>query len=238
MNFSACSAGGSVRWRKKIWRAGRLTGLFALSGVLASCQSAPPHVGLFRPDYRPDNVYAYPAKLSLNLQRVAVLPMAAESPNGDLPEGCTALTPVLWDQLVKTKKFEVVLVDAATLRSRTGQANWTGTETLPADFLAFLRREYGCDAVLFVELTTYRAYAPLAVGWRMKLVDARSGQIAWAADELFDAARPRVFRAAQKFAEPGFVLPFLQEENWLAINSPSQFGRYSAAALLDTLPDR
>ena len=238
MNSSACSAGGSARWREKMWRAGRLTGLFALSGVLASCQSAPLHLGLFRRDYQPDNVYAYPAKLSLNLQRVAVLPVAAESPDGDLPEGCAALTPVLWDQLVKTKKFEVVAVDAAKLRSRTGQANWTGMETLPADFLAFLRREYGCDGVLFAELTAYHAYAPLAVGWRLKLVDARSGQIVWAADELFDAARPGVSRAAQKFEQPGFILPFLRDENWVAINSPSRFGRYSAAALLDTLPDR
>jgi hypothetical protein len=35
--------------------------------------------------------------------------------------------------------------------------------------------------VPFAELTAYRAHAPLAVGWRLKLVDACSGQIVWAA---------------------------------------------------------
>ena len=239
MNSSACSGSGSVRWQKKVWCAGRWAGLFALSGVLASCQSVAPQVGdMFRPDYRPDNVFAYPAKLSLNLQRVAVLPLAAETTGSDLPEGCQALTPVLWEQLIKMKRFEVVAVDAAKLRSRTGQVNWTGAENLPPDFLAFLRREYGCDGVLFVEVTTYRAYAPLAVGWRMKLVDARSGQIVWSADELFDAARRNVSLAAQKFEQPRPIVPFMAEENWVAINSPRRFGRYAAAALLDTLPER
>lgn len=176
--------------------------------------------------------------MSLNLQRVAVLPIASETTGSDLPEGCETLTPVLWEQLVKTRKFEVVAVAAAKLRSRTGQAHWTGTENLPPDFFAFLRREYGCDAVLFTELTAYRAYAPLAVGWRLKLVDARSGQILWSADELFDAARPSVSHAAQRFEQKKSLVPFYYQENWVAINSPRRFGSYSAAALLETLPER
>ena len=134
--------------------------------------------------------------------------------------------------------MRTVAVDPAILRRGSGQVNWTGTEVLPPDLLAFLKREYGCDGVLFAELTAYRAYAPLAVGWRLKLVDVRSGQIVWAADEVFDAKRPAVSLAAQRFASPGFNLPFLRQENWVAVNSPRQFGGYTAATLLDTLPDR
>ena len=238
MNSSACPVGGNDRRRMIRWRAGWSVGLFALCAALGGCQSAPPHASLFEQNFRPDNIFVYPPKLSLNLQRVAVLPIAAETAGSDLPEGCQTLTPVLWEQLVKTKKFEVVAVDAATLRSRTGQVNWTGGENLPPDFLAFLRREYGCDGVLFAELTAYRAYAPLAVGWRLKLVDARSGQIVWSVDELFDAARPGVFRAAQRIERPGFVMPFFHDENWVAVNSPQRFGRYSAAIVLETLPER
>src|ERR1035441_7903692 len=63
---------------------------------------------------------------------------------------------------------------------------------------------------------TRRRNTPLAVGWRLKLVDARSGQIIWSVDELFDAARPGVFRAAQRFERPGFVMPFFHDENWVA----------------------
>lgn len=238
MKFNACTAIGPEPRREKrrcpVWPAG----LMALSLALTGCQTAPFHIALLQKPYRPDNTFVYPPKLSLNLQRVAVLPITPETTGNNLPEGCEAMTPILWDQLVKAKKFEVVAVDPARLHSGTGQPYWTGTETLPADFLAYLRREYGCDGVLFAELTTYRAQAPLAVGWRLKLADARSGQIIWSVDEVFDAAKPSVAHGVQRFTDPGFTRSLFCDDNWLAINSPSQFGRYSAAALLGTLPDR
>lgn len=238
MYFSARSAGEPFRRRKTTVRALRSAGLIALCGVLTSCETVPLQTSIFRSDFRPDNVFVYPPRLSLDFRRVAVLPIAPAVAGRDLPEGCEALTPVLWEQIVKTKRFEAVAVDGGHLRDRTGSATWTGNETLPSDFFAYLRREYDCDGVLFAELTTYRAYAPLAVGWRFKLVDARTGQVIWSADELFDAARPDVQRAASRFEQEKPVLPLFAPNNWALLNSPRSFGRYSAAALLDTLPER
>jgi hypothetical protein len=234
MNLSATPAGAHQRRQLGNWRVGWLAGFFALASVHAD----PPSFGIFRRDFRPDNVFVYPAKLSLDLRRVAVLPLAAGPGEADLADGCVALTPVLLEQMIKTRKFEVVSIDPSDLVRATGRRAWTGTETLPTDFLDFLRHEYGCDGVLFAELTLYHAYAPLAIGWRLKLVDTRSGQILWAVDELFDAAEPAVRRSAQHFEGKGFGWPFSHDDNWLALNSPRQFGRYSAACLLTTLPDR
>ena len=229
---------GAGRGTKPLWRLGWSASLAAVCGGFIGCQSAPVLTSATQREFRPDNVFVYPPKLSLNLQRVAILPLAASTQAGDLPEGCEALTPVLWEQILKIKRFEAVAVDATKLRTATGRSTWTGAEVLPVDFFSYLRREYGCDAVLFGELTTYRAYAPLAVGWRFKLVDARTGQILWAADELFDAAQPKVAKAASHFEQKKPVWPVLPPtENWVALNSPRRFGRYSAAALLDTLPE-
>ena len=238
MNFRACPAGDSVRRREKRWRVIGPVSLIALCGVLASCQTAPLHTTVFRRDFRPDNVFVYPTKLSLDFRRVAVLPIAPAANDHDLPAGCEALNPVLWEQIAKTKKFEAVTVDANHLSQRTGSAAWTGREVLPPDFLAYLRREYDCDGVLFAELTTYRAYAPLAVGWRFKLVDARTGQVIWSADELFDASQPEIRRAAGHFEAETPVIPLITAKNWAMTSSPRLFGRYTAAALLDTLPER
>lgn len=238
MYFSADSGHRSRRRRPQVWRAVRFTGFIATCGVLVSCQTAPLQTTVFRRDFSPDNVFVYPKKLTLDFRRVAVLPIAAIAASGDLPAGCEALAPVLLEQIAKTKKFEAVAVNGNYLRARTGQAAWTGREVLPPDFFAYLRREYDCDGVLFVELTAYRAYAPLAVGWRFKLVDARTQQIIWAADEMFDAAQPSVQRAAAKFEHEKPVLPLVAQQDWAALNSPRRFGRYSAAALLDTLPER
>lgn len=232
MNFRATLA-DSQRWRRGLgWRTGWLAAIFALATVQAAPPSSRPLQG------QPANVFAFPPKLSLDMRRVAVLPMAAASQGSDLPEGCAALGSILLEQLIDAKRFEVVPVDPARLREGTGQATWTGTETLPPDFLGFLHREYGCDGILFAELTVYRAYAPLAVGWRLKLVDARSGQIIWAADELFDAAQPAVEKSVQTFYSRGIISRLIHRDDWLALNSPRQFGRYTAATLLNTLPER
>ena len=210
--------------------------LLAVGTLLAGCatQSQPqtlPGLG-----QRPANTFAYPPRFSLDLQRVAVLPLACEEPRADLPDGCAALNPILLAELGKLNKFEVVTVPPENLRSRTGRSSWTGAEILPADFLETLQRTYGCDAVLFCQLTVFHAYAPLAVGWRFKLVDTRTRRILWAADELFDAGQPAVLNAAHRYQLA--QLRVAATDDWTLRNSPRQFGQYAAASLLATLPDR
>ncbi len=216
--------------------AARLAGLLAACALLAGCATEGRNLAGFAPEYRPQNIFSYPPNLPLSLQRVAVLPLACEEPRANLPEGCEALNPVLLTELAKLKKFEVVAVNRETLRSRTGRSGWTGAEILPGEFFDSLQRTYGCDAVLFCQLTVFHAYAPLSVGWRFKMVDTRTRQILWAADEVFDAGQQVVLNGAahyQAAASRG-----AEADNWSVRNSPRQFGQYAAARLLATLPDR
>jgi hypothetical protein len=193
------------------------------SGGVASAQSNPKTNSFFSflhpKEFRPDNVFAAPGKPLAKCQRVAVLPLAAETAAGSLPDGCASLTPVVWEEVLKSKRFEAVTVDAEKLRTATGRAQWTGTEVLPADFFEKLRREYDCDAVLFGEVTTYRSSAPLAVGWRFKLVEVQTGKVIWAADEMFDAADKKTAKAAQKFAHPGMHIPLVETGDWPVFRS-------------------
>jgi hypothetical protein len=189
-------------------------------------------------DARPENVFARTPVLPPKLQRVAVLPLAAASPGADLSDGCEALQPVLFDELVRTEKFEVVAVRPENLRLSSGRAAWTGTEPLPKDFFDSLRREYGCDAVLFGELTAYHAYAPLVVGWRLKLADVRTHKIIWAADEVFEARQPAVSRKAWEFLLARDSAGIKEEMRWRSLNSPRQFGGFTAAQILSRLPAR
>jgi hypothetical protein len=99
-----------------------------------------------------------------------------------------------------------------------------------------LQESVGCDAVLFCQLTAFRAYAPLAVGWRLKLVDVRSRQILWAGDEVFDAGQSTVKTGARRYQLEH--LHSLESGGWTMENSPRYFGQYTLACLLDTLPQR
>ena len=203
------------------------------------------------------NVFVSSRQLPTTLKRVVVLPMASETSDANMTESCKMLEPVLHGELIKTGKFEVVTADPEALRSCTGRSSWTGTEIMPSDFFGNLKQIYGCDAVLFCELTEFRPTPPLAVGWRLKLVDAGTGQIIWATDEIFDAANLDVAKDAERFQRSEqphhniifYTYTFLAwcvhtptrsalDDQWNILHSPRYFGEYSAEKLLTTLPAR
>jgi hypothetical protein len=217
---------------------GWTTVLLAACTVLTGCMTPTTQRGMFAADYQPGNVFARSSILPAGLKRVAVMPLACEAQRSDLADGCEVLGPILDAELIKTEKFEVVSANPENLRNLTGRSNWTGTEALPADFFESLREAYGCDAVLFCQLTVFRAYEPLAVGWRMKLVDARTRLIIWASDEVFDAARPSVLGGASRFPWLEHKTLAEKSDDWSLRNSPRRFGQFSAVRVLATLPSR
>lgn len=206
---------------------------------------------------RAANVYVSSPVLPTGLKRVVVLPLAYDGSSQDLAAGCQTLTPILQAQLVKAARFESVAATPETVRSCTGRLSWTGEEVLPADFYSGLKNAYGCEGVLFAQITEFRASPPLAIGWRLKLVDASNGNILWAADEIFDAANLAEAQAAQgyeKSQQPHHNFAYnvytfaawcihvpvrsALDDQWNILNSPRYFGEYSATKLLETMPQR
>lgn len=213
----------------------------AVLTVLAS--GAQPHrpaavVPMATPVESSENVFQAGSVLPADLRRVAVLPTAwDESPSG-LAQGGEMLGPLLLSELIKTRKFEVVNVTPEALRRESGRLSWTGEEVLPTDFLDSLQRVYGCEAVLFCELTEFRAYPPLAVGWRLKLVEARTGRILWAVDKVFDEKQPTVLNQTWHHYVAELGVGHDPADDWLIENSPRKFGEYTIVQVLSSLPNR
>jgi hypothetical protein len=167
-----------------------------------------------------------------------VLPMTPTTPGAWLESGVESLQPILDAELAKTRKFDLVLVTPDQLCQLTDQAAWTADEPLPPDFLDRLRDLTGCDAVLFCQLTRYQPYQPVAIGWKMSLVETQSRNICWAADEVFDGGDRAVANAAQDYAWGHFQGQDGMSEPSLVLSSPTRFGQYALCALLGTLPAR
>jgi hypothetical protein len=231
--------------------------LFAACMILAGCAMLTSATVTFGQDLKSQNVFSSSPVLPKDLKRVVVLPLTCEKSRTDLSSGCEILDPILQAELVKTKKFEVVPVGPEMLRTLTGRSAWTGAEVLPTNFFDSLQQAYGCDAVLFCQLTMFHAYEPLAVGWRMKLVDVTTEKIIWAADLVFDASDPAVVKSAEQFQKQqqnvhGETKSFLKnilrvadrqppsalDDQWMILNSPRSFGQFAAVKLLQTLPER
>jgi hypothetical protein len=205
----------------------------AVAFACAGCSSVP-HNGSGEPNHADVNAYSAFTTVPWTVQRVVVLPVAGDAADSTMADGIEALEPLLVAELIKTRKFEVIRATPESTRALTGMRQWTGSEALPADFLETFRLNYGCDAVLFCELTRFRPHPPLAVGWRMKLVDVRTREILWAGDDLFDSGNPTVLRSAKRYH--GRELN--TGSDWAMERSPRRFGQYAAAQVFATLPER
>jgi len=213
--------------------------LYAAWVVCAQASGQPQPLPAVPSRVRSDNTFQASPVLPRDLRRVAVLPVAWEGGSTDLSQGSETLGPILLAELIKTEKFEAVAVSPEDLQHQTGRQSWTGSEILPVNLLSSLQRVHGCDAVLFCQLTTFRPYAPQAVGWRMKLVDARTGSILWAVDREFDAKKEASLNHARLYSTVRqWFSPESANNQWRIENSPRQFGRHTLAQVLSTLPSR
>jgi hypothetical protein len=188
------------------------------------------------PGFSPHNVYRGGEALPADVRRVALLPLTTARGDQGFPEGRAALEPILERELGRPLAFEVVTVSREQLRIWTGRSDWHAEDILPQDLLPKIRDRYGCQAVVFAELTRFDPYGPIRIGWRFKLVDARKTEVYWAADELFDGGVPSVASAARRYAQDYQEQGSPVSSSETILSSPSRFGEYSLNALFATLP--
>lgn len=185
--------------------------------------------------YLPQNVTPtgpWPAEV----RRVAVLPVADGT--GRLPVDFVASYDGGWVQaLQRSQRAEFVSVERETYARWTGgpQAP-TSASLLPPEWPDRIRTTTGADAALLLDVTHCSPYPPLSLGLRAKLVRLDTGEVLWAADELFDSTNPLVARAARRHARAG---QWSRASDAIAVlQSPSKFGSYAMNALAATLPTR
>jgi hypothetical protein len=209
--------------------------LLALVIGSTGCKTAPFNQIVLGPDYPVSNVFRVNGTLPPDLRRVAVLPLLVDPNQTDGAAGQQSLEPVLHTELLKTKRFELVWVSPEQLQQWTGKPLWTAEDKLPQNFLAKLREQTGCDAVLFSQLSRYHPYPPLILGWKLKLVTQNKAEVLWAVDEIFDAGEPLVSNSARRY-EHEHQKGGPSTDSPMILASPQRFGHYTVYALLGTLP--
>jgi hypothetical protein len=188
--------------------------------------------------YKPANVYRRSATLDPRLKRVAVLPITTAAATESFMAGAQLLQHTVSDELQKSKLFDLVVIQPEQLRQWTGQTAWRDDEVLPRDFFIRLHDACGCDAVFFSHLTRFNPYPPVAVGWKLSLIEAGEGLTVWKADDLFDAGDAIVANAARQYSIDHVHIEGPADDPAVILGSPSRFGQYSLSALIATLPRR
>lgn len=212
-------------------RVGALLALMLLA-LLAGClhppASDPARVGPF---FTPPN-YSGDASLG-GIRRVVVLP--AWVGEGTKPESAAELDGVFLTALQQEKRFEVVALSRVECRRRFRAEAFSSAMALPNDLFAFLQREYAADAVLFIDVTAYQPYKPIILGLRSKLAAIDGTRLVWTFDNLFSAENPAAANGARRsLLERDRSVP--ADLTGIALQSPSRFTAYAAAAMFGTLP--
>lgn len=207
-------------------------------GALAGCYTPGHLLGTLTeesaPAYAPVN-HRGDVRLPEDLHRVVVLPVHG----GTLAEAesTEVLDAVLVTALQRQQRFEIVVVSRTECRRLFGAADFSSVGALPHGFLDKLAAHYAVDAVLFTDLTVYRPYQPLALGFRAKLVGTRDVRMVWAFDEVFSAEDPRMRRSVrlhQRTAAPAALV----DPAPAVFQSPARFGAVAAEIMFGTLPPR
>ena len=188
--------------------------------------------------FEPANVHRGNHRLPTTVRRVVILPVTCNAQEPAALAGREALQPMLSEELGRTRVFEVIAITSEQLQKLTGSSQWMAEDKLPRDFFDRLREVYDCDAVLFAHLSQFRAYPPLQVGWKLRLVDNQTPKIHWAVDEVFDAGEPAVATAARRYYLAHLADGRSESDSRSILFSPRRFGQYSLNALFDTLPRR
>ncbi len=183
------------------------------------------------PFHAPGN-FAGDANLGI-VRRVALLPVWSGA--GVAPEAVAALDDVVLAALQRQNRFEVVQFTREECRRRYVMDAISSSNALPNDLLEMLKREHAVDAVMFVDLTVYQAYKPLALGFRGKLAAVDGSRLMWTFDNLFSSDEPAVANAARRHSvNRDRSVP--ADMTAAVLQSPTKFAGYAATAMFATLP--
>lgn len=172
-----------------------------------------------------------------NMRRLAVLPVDAARPVNETQRD---MDGVFRGELSKVVKYEIVQVSRPEMLALIDRESISSTEVIPARLVQALREKYAANAVLFVDFTLFRAYRPMAVGVRAKIVDLSNMEVLWMADGILDAAEPDVAALASQFADSslkmGYISPTIPKGqkrdfgsgNQIVLQSPRLFAMFVA----------
>ena len=184
--------------------------------------------------FYPTNLYPT-ERLPANFSRVAVLPCYFADEDSPLLD---YVDEVFHQELSKQRLFETVRVSPEQMKALFGKNRISSSGQLPETLLADIESATGANGILFIDLDSYRAYKPLALGIRAKLVDAKRADFLWAIDETFDAGQANVILAANQFQRGGQVNNISARTSGSATASPRVFAKYVANSIFSTLPIR
>ncbi len=161
-----------------------------MSDVAGTAQST-----LFTKKFDSINYYKSEEYENTSVQRVLLLPLTIESRRDKVVDDVTEAFLI---ELQKNAKFEIV--EARDFQDILSQQKDVWTRGLMrAETVEEAKKRYKVDAIIFGTITQYQPYEPPVLGIKIGMFSAKSGNIMWSADAVFDSSRASVIKLLKSY---------------------------------------
>ena len=178
------------------------------------------------------------------MRRLAVLPIFSYLPIDDMQRD---MDGIFRAHLSKVVKYEIVQLPRSEMIQLTSREAVSSSSIISPEVIKSLRQKYAADAVMFIDFSLFRAYRPIAIGVRAKIVDLSNMEVIWVADGILDTAEPDVATLATQFAGMGLKIPYISPTipqgkareaasgNQIILQSPRLFAGFVAHEAFSTM---
>jgi hypothetical protein len=177
--------------------------------------------------------YISPATAQNPPGRIVVVPFAAPTCS---PEAGHIATAAVASAIQGTLCCDTLLPADGDERLAAESALWQRGR-VDVESLIVAQKAYLADAFLFGTVTQYKPYDPPVLGLKLRMLSARTGDVIWAADALFDAHQSDVRALAERYFRGSGLKDRLYGPE-LLLMSPKLFADFVAAQIVRPLGEQ
>lgn len=213
--------------RRRRHRRALAAGVALAAAALAGC------AGAGRPAPSPVTCYRAPGTGLADVRRAVVLPFEREAAAAEF---LGDLEATFAGELQKERRFEIVPLGDTDAGLASALVRREGEYEIRS--LIEIARRYSADAALVGTVTQFRPYEPMALGLKVELVSAATGEVVFSAEAIFDCAEEATLEAIREYHEArGGRDERADVSGWRHYTaSPRSFARFVCASVAATLP--
>ncbi|MCF6159509.1 MAG: hypothetical protein E3K32_13275 [wastewater metagenome] len=166
-----------------------------------------------------------------NVRRALLLPFTIESGRDEVID---EITDAFFVELQKVSKFDTVMAQGFQDVLSQQRDVW-GRGLLRTDTVVEAKKRYNVDAIICGTITQYHPYEPPVLGIKIGMFSARSGNIIWSADAIFDSSKAEVIKLVKAYHKEHYQrMQSLYEWNIILL-SVKRYAQFVAYQMLTTL---
>ena len=130
-----------------------------------------------------------------SVQRVLLLPFTIETNRDKVVD---EVTEAFFIELQKSARFDIIIPHEFQDILSQQKDIWT-RGLIRAETVVEAKKRYKVDAIIFGTITQYQPYEPPVLGIKIGMFSAKSGNIMWNADAIFDSSQASVIKLLKAY---------------------------------------